>query len=202
MPVVLAPEAEADWLDPERRPGRAARPARPRRRGDAGRARGLGPRQRRARGRAGADRAARAAAGAVLTRLRRGPAAGPGAPSPSPCSGPAADRALLLDLPLLVKPIIATTISSSWTGTRTTVSSPSRSSGSAGESSPSLARANQSGAEIAAKIARMIASAAATGSRPRFQRATRTAKTMYRAGPEQRHHARRSRPAAAPSRRG
>ena len=58
------------------------------------------------------------------------------------------------------------------------VSVPSRSSGSAGDSSPSLERANHSGAEIAAKIARMIASAAATGSTPRFQRIIRNAKRM------------------------
>ena len=52
-----------------------------------------------------------------------------------------------------------------------------RSSGRGGGLSPGLARANQPGAATAAKIARMIASAEATGSMPRFQRETSSAKT-------------------------
>ena len=43
--------------------------------------------------------------------------------------------------------------------------------------SPGFERANQPGAETAAKMARMIASAEATGRMPRFQRATRRAKS-------------------------
>jgi len=48
---------------------------------------------------------------------------------------------------------------------------------SAGFVKPVLSRANQAGAATAAKISRMIASAAATGRTPRFQRQTKKAMT-------------------------
>ena len=56
------------------------------------------------------------------------------------------------------------------------VSRPRRSSGSAGESSPGLSRANQPPAATAAKMIISTARAAATGRTPRFQRMTRKAK--------------------------
>ena len=67
---------------------------------------------------------------------------------------------------------MANTISSTASGISDSVSSPSRSSGSAGESKPSLSRANQAGAATAAKMIRITDSAVATGSTPRFQRLT------------------------------
>ena len=57
------------------------------------------------------------------------------------------------------KPRIANTISSSASGIRDSVSSPSRLSGSGGESKPSLSRENQAGAATAAKMIRITDSA-------------------------------------------
>ena len=50
-------------------------------------------------------------------------------------------------------------------------------SSSAGSVSPALSRSNHAGPETAAKISSTIASAAASGSTPRFQRMTRNAIT-------------------------
>jgi hypothetical protein len=80
-----------------------------------------------------------------------------------------------------LKATMATAIKRSCTITTRIVSRPIRSSGRGGGLSPGLSRANQPGAATAAKIARMIASAEATGSTPRFHRATSRAKTTYRA---------------------
>ena len=77
MPVLLAPDREADWLDPERPVDELVSLLVPAADGCADRARGLRPGQRRARGRAAADRAARGAGRPVLRRrrgLRRVPA--------------------------------------------------------------------------------------------------------------------------------
>ena len=63
-------------------------------------------------------------------------------------------------------------MSRAWTGTISSVMSPSTLASRAGSVKPSLSRSNHAGPAIAAKISRMIASAAATGSTPRFQRAT------------------------------
>ena len=52
------------------------------------------------------------------------------------------------------------------------VTSPTTLSLSAGDVNPLLSRSNHSGPAMAAKMPRMIASAAAIGSTPRFQRAT------------------------------
>ena len=54
---------------------------------------------------------------------------------------------------------------------------PSRSASSAGSVRPVLSRSNHAGAETAAKIPSTIASAATTGSRPRFQPMMKAAQT-------------------------
>jgi hypothetical protein len=74
-----------------------------------------------------------------------------------------------------LNPTIATVLRRSWIGMTRIVSRPRKSLGSAGPLKPVLSRANQAGAATAAKITMMIASAEATGSTPRFQRATRNA---------------------------
>ena len=66
-------------------------------------------------------------------------------------------------------------MSSAWTGTISSVTSPSTLASRPGWAKPSLSRSNQAGPAIAAKMSMMIASAAATGRTPRFQRATSTA---------------------------
>ena len=179
MPVILDPGSEAEWLDP----GRSGRGAPRAARAGAGEAliarevsdlvndvREDGPRLLEPREEQGV---------ALLSRrgLRRAPARCPRRRSSPGRGRPPIGRSSSTCHSWL-KPIIATTTRISWTGTTIRVSSPSRSSGRAGESRPSLERANQSGAAIAAKIARITASAAATGRIPRDQRMTRKAKRM------------------------
>ena len=62
-------------------------------------------------------------------------------------------------------------MSSACTGTMSSVMSPSRLASSAGSVKPVLSRSNHAGPETAAKMSRMIASAARRRT-PRFQRAT------------------------------
>ena len=159
MPVVLDPDAEGAWLDADGADDRLDLlvPAPD----DARRARGLGPGQRRAQGRAGADRAREEQGAPVLAGpapIRRG-GGGAAAVTLAVQGRPPIGRSSSTCQSWL-KPIIATITSSSCTWDDDQGERPSRSSGNAGESSPSFERANQSGAAIAAKIARMIASAA------------------------------------------
>ena len=76
-----------------------------------------------------------------------------------------------LDVPGLWKPRIAKPSNNTWTGMISSVTRPRMPSSSAGELKPALSRSNHCGPAIAAKIARMMASAATSGRTPRFQRA-------------------------------
>ena len=157
MPVILDPASEAAWLDPEAEPERRCvellGPA-PEDLLVAPRGRRL--RQQRARGRPAPDRAPRGAAQPVLERRRalgrRRRCAGgrrSARRSSSPASGTPPIGRSSSTCHSWLKPIIATMIRSDLDREPGSASAgPSRSSGSAGESSPSLARANQAGAAI------------------------------------------------------
>ena len=74
-----------------------------------------------------------------------------------------------------VNPRAAAAMSSTCSGTSTSVSTPRMLAPSNGSSKPSLSRANHCGPLIAQKMSRMIAKEAATGSRPLRQRAMNNA---------------------------